>query len=139
MRKVLALMLMLFCLASTIPLVYANPIPDFKHTSAYAAVYVAFFILVIAIIDSAIFLVRRKKVTKQSFLYLLALSFWEIYVVTIIYGGTYSIAIAIGNRITVFGYVTMIITYSTMIVTLIAIVYSGYLINKRLKSNQSPL
>ncbi len=143
MRKVLALMLMLFCLLfyliSTIPLVNANPVPDFNHTSAYAASYVALVILVIAIIDSAIFLARRRKFTKQSLLYLLVLSCWETYIVAANYSGTYHVIIAIGNKITTSGYIIMAITYSTMIVTLVAIVYSGYLISKRLKSNQNHL
>jgi len=139
MRKVLAVDLMLFCLASAIPLVSANPVPGFRQTSAYAASYVALVILVMAIADSAIFLVRRKKVTKQSLLYLLASSCWVTYLMTAIYGGTYSVTIAIGNRITAFGYITMAVTYLTMAVTLVAIAYSGYLIGKRLKSNQSPL
>ncbi len=72
MRKVLVIELMLlcllFCLTSIIPLVNANPVPDFKHTSAYATSYVALIILIIVIVDSVIFLVRRKKVTKQSLL-----------------------------------------------------------------------
>ena len=139
MRKVLAAMLMLSSLASAIPLVGANPVPDFKHTSAYAASYVALVILVIAIVDSAVFLVGRKKVTKQSLLYFLALSYWVTYLVTAIYGGTYSVAIAIGSRITAFGYGVMAVTYLTMAFTLVAIAYSGYLLGKRLKGHQSPL
>ena len=124
-------MLLLFWLASTVPLVTANPVPDFKHTSAYSASYVALIISIAAIASSAIFLVRRKKVTKESLLYLLALSCWVSYFVTAIYGGTYSVAVAIGHKITGFGYVTMVIIYLTMIITLIAIAYSGYLIIKR--------
>jgi len=139
MRKVLAVMLMLSSLASALPLVGANPVPDFRHTSAYAASYVALIILVIATVDSAIFLVRRRKVTKQSFLCLLALSCWVTYLVTAIYGGTYSVATAIGSRITAFGYMTMAVTYLTMAFTLVAIAYSGYLLGKRLKGHQSPL
>ena len=139
MRKVLAVMLMLSSLASALPLVGANPVPDFRHTSAYAASYVALIILVIATVDSAIFLVRRRKVTKQSFLCLLALSYWVTYLVTAIYGGTYSVATAIGSRITAFGYMTMAVTYLTMAFTLVAIAYSGYLLGKRLKGHQSPL
>jgi len=52
----------------TLPLVSANPVPDFKHTSAYAASNVALVILLIAIASSAIFLVRRKRLIKQSLL-----------------------------------------------------------------------
>jgi hypothetical protein len=135
MRKVLAVMLMLFCLISALPLVSANPIePYFKHTSAYAASYVALIILVIVIADFAIFSVRRKKLTKQSLLYLSVFSCWVSYLAIVIYGSTYPIMIALGPRITTFGYISIAISYITMATTLVAIGYSGiYLIRRRSK------
>jgi len=126
MRKVLAVLLMLFCLMLALPLVSANPVPDFKHTSAFAASYVALVILLIAIASSAIFLVRRKKLIKQSLLYLLALSCWVAFLIVTIYGSTHYLA--------EFGYVTYAITYMTMAATIVAITYSGYLIIRRAKS-----
>jgi len=134
MRKVLAVMLMLFCSISALPLVSANPVPSFKDTSAYAASYVALIILVIVIADFAIFSVRRRRLTKQSLLYLSVFSCWVSYLVTVIYGSTYPIMIAIGPRITTFGYISIAITYITMAITLVAIGYSGiYLIRIRSK------
>ena len=139
MRKVLALMLMLFVLASAVPLVGANPAPGFKNTSAFAASYIALVIFLVVIANSVVFLIRRKKVAAQSLLYLLALSCWVSYFVIAIYGGTYSVTEAIGRRLTEFGYVTLAINYTTMIVTSVAIAYSGYLIirRKKLSRNQS--
>lgn len=134
MRKVLAVMLMLFCSILALPLVSANPVPGFKHTSAYAASYVALIILVIVIADFAIFSVRRRRITKQSLLYLSAFSCWVSYLATTIYGGTYYVMIAIGPRITPFGYISIAITYITMATTLVAIGYSGiYLMRRRSK------
>ena len=124
---------MLFCLMLTLPLVSANPSPGFKHSSAYAASYVALIILVIVIADFAVFLVRRKRLIKQSFSYLLALSCWVAFLIVTIYGSTYYITIAIGKRVTEFGYVTYTITYMTMAATIVAITYSGYLIIRRAK------
>lgn len=133
MRKVLAVMLMLFCLISALPLVSANPV-NIKHTSAYAASYVALIILVIVIADFAIFSVRRKKLTKQSLLYLSAFSCWVSYLTIVIYGSTYPFMIALGPRITTFGYISIAISYITMAITLVAIGYSGiYLIRRRSK------
>jgi len=60
-KKLLALMLLLFWLASTVSLVTANPVPDFKHTSAYSASYVALIISIAAIASSAIFFGKEKK------------------------------------------------------------------------------
>ncbi len=131
LRRKLLLAAIAIITVSAIPLVSANPVPDFKHTSAFVASHVALVILVVAIVDSAIFLVRRKKLAKQGLLYLSALSCWVTYLVTRIYGGTYSVATAIGNRITAFGFVAIAVTYLTMAVTLVAIAYSGYLIGKR--------
>lgn len=132
MRKVLAVMLMLFCLISALPLVSANPIGGFRDTSAYASSYVALIILVIVVVDFAIFLVRRKKFTKQSFLYLSAISCWISYLAILIYGSTYFFMIALGPRITTYGYIYLSITYITMATTLVAIAYSGiYLIRRR--------
>lgn len=101
MRKVLAVMLMLFCSILALPLVSANfdQVPAFKYTSAYAASYVALIILVIVIADFAIFSVRRKRFTKQSLLYLLAFSCWVSYLAITIYGGIFSIMIALGPRL----------------------------------------
>ena len=135
MRKVLAVMLMLFCAILALPLASANfdSVP-FKHTSAYAASYVALIILVIVIADFAIFSVRRKSLTKQSLLYLLAFSCWVSYLAITIYGGYFFIMITIGPRITAFGYITIAITYITMATTLVAIGYSGiYLVKRRSK------
>src|SRR5665647_1832255 len=128
MRKVLAVMLMLFCSILALPLVSANPIePYFTHTSAYAASYVALIILVIVIADFAIFSVRRRKLTKQSLLYLSVFSCWVSYLAITIYGGT-------GWRITAVGYISIAISYITMATTLVAIGYSGiYLIRRRSK------
>jgi hypothetical protein len=142
MRKVLAIMLMLFCSSLSLPLVSANfdSVP-FKHTSAYSASYVALIILVIMIADFAIFVVRRRRLTKQSLLYLSAFSCWVSYFAITIYGGLYSIMIALGPKITAFGYITLAIGYITMAVTLVAIGYSGiYLIRRRgkLASRQEP-
>lgn len=135
MRKVLAVMLMLFCSILALPLVSANfdSVP-FKHTSAYSASYVALIILVIVIADFAIFSVRRKRLTKQNLLYLSAFSCWVSYLAITIYGGFFSIMIAQGPRITTFGYISIAISYITMATTLVAIGYSGiYLIRRRSK------
>ena len=135
MRKVLAVMLMLFCSILALPLVSANfdSVP-FKNTSAYSASYVAITILVIVIADFVIFIVRRRRLTKQSLLYLLAFSCWVSYLAITIYGGLFVVIIALGPRITAFGYITIAITYITMATTLVAIGYSGiYLIRRRSK------
>jgi hypothetical protein len=109
----------------TLPVVSANPSPGFPHTPAYAASYVALIILVMVIADFAVFLVRRKRLIKQSLFYLLALSCWVAFFIVTIYGGT--------HYITEFGYVTYAITYMTMAATIVAITYSGYLIIRRAK------
>jgi hypothetical protein len=124
MKKVLASLLMLFCSISVLPLLSANPIPDFKDPPSYAASFVALTLLVMVIASFAVFLIRRKGLIKQSLLYLLALSCWVAY---------FAVAIAIGRRITQFGYITYAITYITMATTLVAIAYSGYLIRRRTK------
>jgi hypothetical protein len=133
MKKVLAIMLMLFCFILELPLVSANPIGGFRSTPAYAASYVALIILVIVIADFAIFLVRRKKFTKQSLLYLITISCWISYLAILIYGSTYSILIALGQRITTFGYISITVTYITMAITLVSIGYSGYYLIRRSK------
>jgi len=64
---------------------------------------------------------------------LLALSCWVAFLIVTIYSSTYYITIAIGKRITEFGYVTYAITYITMGATIVAITYSGYLIIRKAK------
>jgi hypothetical protein len=138
MRKVLALMLMLFVLASAVPLVGANPMPDFRHTPAYAASYIELVILFVAIVSFTIFLVRRKKVTMHSLLYLLTLSCTIAYMIVTIYGATYYIIVATGTkttgmRITEFGYIYFAISYTTMAITIVTFAFSVYWIIRRAK------
>jgi hypothetical protein len=131
MKKVLAIMLMLFCLLLTLPLVSANPVGGYRSTPAYPASYVALIILVVVIADFAIYSVRRKKLTKRSLLHLSAISCWISYLAILIYGSTFSIMISLGQRITTFGYISIIITYITMGTTIAAIGYSGYYFIRR--------
>ena len=134
MRKVLVFTLVLFCLTVALPLVSANPIPDFKHSSAYTYSYIALIILVITTGSLVVFMVRKKKITKLSLLYLLVFSCWISYLAIEIYSS--DLTVMIGKRITLFGYIVLPISYATMATTLLATAYSGYWTAKRLKGIQ---
>jgi hypothetical protein len=131
MRKVLVFTLVLFCLTVALPLVSANPVPDFKNSSAYTYSYIALIILVITTASLVVVMVRKKKITKLSFLYLSVFSCWISSFAIGIYSS--DLTVMIGKRITSFGYITLAISYATMATTLLTTAYSGYWINKRLK------
>ena len=122
MNKVLALMLMLLCLITALPLASANPISD--HAAEEAAnsrltfVYPAIIILSVALADSTIYLIRKKIINKHSLLYFTTLT------LLISYLGFYSQILTsihhsindvswnlVVNSVTIFGYITMAITF----------------------------
>ncbi len=129
MRKVLAIVLVLFCLFLALPFVSANPYSPAQLQSELSPLYVALVLLAMSIFGSTIFLVRRKRVTKQSFLYLIVLSFWFSLL------AVYTVALASYHFI-VFAPQLIVLSmaafgYMTMGITLLAIAYSGYLIRKK--------
>ncbi len=131
MRKVLAALLMLFCLVSSIPLVRANPV---GANEGISHLYPVLVILIVALASSVIFLIRNKQHIKHGIIYLITLSCWISYTGVTIYGYSHFLITAIGSRITPFGYITMGVTYLSMSITIVAIAYSGFLIRKKSKT-----
>lgn len=62
MKKIPALLLVLFCLIVPIPLVSANPVGPYQpHPSPYTAGYIAMTFSIIALLDLMIYIIRKKK------------------------------------------------------------------------------
>jgi len=62
MKKVTALLLVLFCSIIATPLVSSNPVGPYQpHTSPYTAGYIAMAFSIIALLDLMIYIIRKKK------------------------------------------------------------------------------
>ncbi len=123
-----ALLLMLFCLISLIPLVSANPSPSFPGINSQLVFpYTAIAILSVALTDFAIYLIRRKNINKHNYLQILTLSLIiSLLVSSLILTSSEHITSASWiltlNALTVFAYSTMAVTLVTIAESLLYLI-----------------